>query len=108
MQVDSLEYNEDLTNAFEILKQAGDIELCYAGNWRESVLKTAANWEKEKIYEALPVAYKNYLNRLKMGIGFENDLTEDNIKFYIDLINGYKDRILKGRALNGEPEDFNF
>ena len=108
IQVDSLEYNEDLTNAFEVLKQAGNIELCYAGNWRESVLKTAANYEKEKIYEALNTAYKNYLNRLRMGIGFENDLSEDDMKFYIDLINGYKEKILKGRALNGEPEDFNF
>ena len=108
MQVDSLEYNEDLSNAVEILKQAGNIELCYAGNWRESLLKTARNYEKEKIYEALSAAYRNYLNRLKMGIGFNNDSTEENTNFYISLIAGYKERILKGRALNGEPEDFNF
>jgi hypothetical protein len=108
MQVDSLEYNEELSNAVEILKQAGNIELSYAGNWRESILKTACNYEKEKIYEAFALAYKNYLNRLKMGIGFDNDLTEDNINHYTSLINGYKERILKGRKLNGEPEDFNF
>jgi hypothetical protein len=108
MQVDSLEYNEDLSNAVEILKQAGNIELCYAGNWRESLLKTARNYEKEKIHEALSTAYRNYLNRLKMGIGFNNDSTEDNTDFYTSLIAGYKERILKGRALNGEPEDFNF
>ena len=43
-----------------------------------------------------------------MGIGFDDDLTEDNINHYTSLINGYKERILKGRKLNGEPEDFNF
>lgn len=108
LQSDSLDYNEELMNAIEILKQAGNIELSYAGNWRESILKTASNYEKEKIYDAFTLAYKNYLNRLKMGIGFNNDLPEDSIEHITSLVSGYKDRILKGRVLNGEPEDFNF
>jgi len=107
-QLESLDYDGSLTDAIEILKQAGNIELIYAGDWRESILKTARNYEKEKIHQAFSIAYKNYLNRLKLGIGFNHDLSDVNIKHTTELVNGYKERILKGRVLNGEPEDFNF
>lgn len=106
--LESIEYDSALNDAIETLKQAGNIEMTYAGNWRESIIKTARNYEKEKIYEAFSIAYKNYLNRLNMGIGFNQDVSEDTINFQKTLVREYRERILKGRALNGEPEDFNF
>ena len=105
---ENLEHDEKLLKAIEILKQAGDIELTYAGNWWESILQSARNYEKECLHKSFTAAYNNYLNLISMGIGFDSELSDDNINHITSLVKIFKDQILKGRVLNNEPADFNF
>lgn len=104
----NIHYDDELNEAIETLNEAGNIDLDYAGNWRESILTTAKNYRIKCIYDTFESAYNNYLKRLQMGIGFEPLYSEDNIQFVDSIIASYKNRILKGRALNGEPADLNF
>src|SRR5574338_93348 len=106
--LENLEHDGKLMDAIEVLKQDDNYELTFAGNWRDSIIKTAYNYEKQKVYAAFSTAYKNYLNRLNMGIDFDHELTQDTIDHINQLINLYKQKILKGRILNNEPADLNF
>ena len=101
-------YDDELNEAIETLKEAGNIEFDYSGNWRDSVLTTAKNYKIRCVYNAFETAYKNYLNRLQMGIGFEPLYSKDDIDFIESIIDSYRNKILQGRILNGEPADFNF
>ena len=105
---DSLDRDEKLGNAIETLKQAGNIELTFAGNWYDSILKTAHNYEKECLHKAFTIAYKNYLNRINMGISFDSGLRQNDSDHITSLVNTYKQKIIKGRTLNNEPPDLNF
>jgi len=105
---EDIDHDDDLREAIEILRQAGSIELEYAGTWRESILTTAKNYEIRCVYNAFASVYKNYLNRLKTGIGFETKKDEELVKIIETGIGNIKKHILRGRVLNNEPEDFNF
>ncbi len=106
--LNNFNYDDSLIEAIDILKQDKDTELTLAGNWRDSILQTARNYEKQKVYQAFPIAYNNYLKRINMGIGFNHELSDDSILHINQIVKNYKDKILKGRLLNNEPEDFNF
>jgi hypothetical protein len=105
---EDIDHDDDLREAIETLCQAGNIELEYAGTWRESILATAKNYEIRCVYNAFANIYKNYLNRLKLGIGFEGEKDEEHLRIIKTCIAATKSHILKGRVLNNEPGDFNF
>jgi hypothetical protein len=75
-------------------------------NWRESIIEAANNFTKQKIIEVFPDVYKNYLFRVQNGLGFVNedkkDVSENNFISY------FRNMILDGREILGEPRDFNF
>lgn len=103
-----VESNDDLREAIETLLQAGDIEMQYADTWQKSIIRTAKLYEVQRIYNAFSTTYKNYISRLKMGIGFDTESIESNIEITASIIKISKENILAGRVLNGEPADFNF
>ena len=105
---DSLDMDEKLSKAIATLKQAGNIEIAYAANWYDSILKTAFNYEKECFHKAFTIAYKNYLSRINMGISFDSGVRQNDSEHIISLVNTYKQNIIKGRILNNEPVDLNF
>lgn len=97
--------DEELRVAIETLQHAEVYTpINYNDDWREGIIKAAGEYEKEKLIEALPKAYNNYLFRINNGLGF--GVNNKNRNQYLRDIN--TELILSGRRLSGEPEDFNF
>lgn len=74
-------------------------------DWAEAIKRTAIKYRNQKIAEALPQAWEQYMLNIQMGIAFQNERkfrTKDSIRKI------YEEGILIGRKLNGEPEDLNF
>ncbi len=71
-------------------------------NWIEALERAADKFRYKKIAEALPQVWEQYKMNLEMGIAFpKNDRMQEIRSIYLN-------NILKGRVLNGEPEDLNF
>ncbi|QQS37800.1 MAG: hypothetical protein IPM56_07590 [Ignavibacteriales bacterium] len=102
-----VDLDDDILNALEILSETKDVSFVSVPNWRDSIILTAKEVEKENTYNALSGAYKNYLKRLESGIPFPES-SGNSIEFTVQLIKIFKDQIIKGRILNGEPGDFDF
>ncbi|MEI7812669.1 MAG: hypothetical protein WCJ01_09625 [Ignavibacteria bacterium] len=101
--------DEDLDVAIEILKEAEEeIPIEPNKDWRTAILLTSKKYEQRKIAEALERVYKDYLNRLEMGITFEIHEKEERIKWYKEFAETMKSHILHGRILLGEPPTFDF
>ncbi len=104
-----MEHDDDLAEARDTLQYADRImPIYYNKNWKEGIFEAAHNYEKIKLIEEMPKVYADYLFRLRTGIGFEDDEAEVRTKYLDDLIVDFKNEILEGRLLNGEPADFNF
>jgi hypothetical protein len=73
-------------------------------DWKEALKKAANKYMAKKIAETLPEAFAQYQLNRSMNIsspvsrGVHSDQNRDN----------YMSAILKGRKLNGDPEDLNF
>lgn len=104
----SVKASIDVEHAYQTLLEAGNVEVVYAGSWHETLIKTAHKYEKELIREAFDRAYRNYLNRLNMNIGFDPDVSEKDEKYVTEFVKDYKERLLRGRVLNNESGDFDF
>ncbi|MBL7732397.1 MAG: hypothetical protein JNM88_14555 [Chitinophagaceae bacterium] len=72
-------------------------------DWREGLRITVEKYKRKKITEALDTAYEQYEMSRSMGISFPPNGKKN--KYIRDM---YYQGILKGRQLNGEPEDLNF
>lgn len=99
-----------LYDAIDILEYADNRIELIPGNlsWKDAIIVTARRYAKQKIHQELDGAYKSYLQRMNLGIAFECERDEDDLKFYKNFVNLRKKDILEGRKLNNEPEDFNF
>jgi hypothetical protein len=71
-------------------------------DWREAIHKAASRYCREKIADALPVAFEQYKMHLDANISFEAPTDRMGISKW------YRDAVLTGRELNGEPRDFDF
>lgn len=99
--------DKELKDAIETLKTA-DRPVYLDGNteWRESIINASNNYIKRRIIEELPNVYKNYLFRIKNGLAFEK---KNRWKERIDHVgNYYKEKILEGRSILGEPRNFDY
>ncbi|MDO7877236.1 hypothetical protein Q5H93_20995 [Hymenobacter sp. ASUV-10] len=96
-----------LEEALETLQNAHEdlIPIEAHADWRQAILRAAANYRRQRLLEALPVVYDEYLTRQRLGIAHP-PLTEYESKFRAAKF--MKKQILKGRRLLGEPEDFDF
>ena len=74
-------------------------------DWREAFYNCYESYRKHKIAEALPLAYEEYKMYIEMKIPFKSNYDK---AFSDNVINVVKSQILKGRALNNEPENFDF
>ena len=94
---------EQIHNNIRLLLKAEEfvpIEAHY--NWIEALEKAANRYTLKKIAEALPLAFERYCINLQTGISFHAE------HFRKSLRHLYKERIIAGRVLNGEPADLNF
>jgi hypothetical protein len=72
-------------------------------DWKEAVHRAADSYGRIRIMEAMPDAFEQYRLHIELGLGFE--ISTDRSFGWND---GYREAILIGRDLNGEPMDFNF
>ena len=101
--------DDNLTEAIRTLQYADRIfPIGNNINWKEAIIEAAYNFEKEKLIEEMPKVYVDYLFRLQTGITFENNETSLRDKYLDEYVTFNKQKILEGRKLNGEPEDFDF
>ena len=76
-------------------------------SWQEAIKQAANSFVNKKTAEALPEALEQYLMKLQMNIALSNH-EEKMYSTWLWIKNLNEERILKGRKLSGEPEDFNF
>lgn len=78
-------------------------------NWSEAIITAAVKYENKKTAEMLDFVYDNYCMMKELGLTHPlSERAEMNIKWAEDFQKRYRDMILDGRELNGEPRDFNF
>lgn len=93
-------------NALNILYSANEpVPIEANSNWAKALKKAAEKYTLKKIAEALPEAWEQYMMNVEMKIAFPEDKKTESYKSIRKM---FADCILKGRVLNGEPEDFNF
>ncbi len=101
---------EAIEHAIEILETADrKVYLPSHLNWDEAIIAGANKYVNTKIAESLDAAYDEY--KMLIELGMFADKTEEEIKKLYeedDIVKMYRNSILTGRRLNGEPEDFNF
>lgn len=76
--------------------------------WDNAIMAAAKEYKNTKIVEALDFAYDEYLMMKELGFNKESP---QEIKAQHDrdeIVGIYRKNILKGRMINGEPEDFNY
>jgi len=77
--------------------------------WDKAIMAAAKEYKNTKIAEALSFAYEQYLMMRDLGFSMDKSLEELKTEYDNDTIVAiYRENILKGRLLNGEPEDFNY
>lgn len=99
---------EEMQYYIDILMEADEpIPMPANYSWQEAIKQAANSFVNKKTAEALPEALEQYLMKLQMNITLTNqeDKMYSTLLWIKDLNEG---RILKGRKLSGEPEDFNF
>lgn len=97
------DYDEYLQDDLRMLEHADRIVPIQGWfDWKEALHKTAFRYFREKVTEALPLAYEQYQMRVEMGLAFEVD---PDLPVYDKW---YHDALLRGRELNGEPRDYDF
>jgi hypothetical protein len=99
----SNKYDENIHSDLRLLGDSGEpqpVEAWY--DWKEAIHRAAEKYSIKKIMEAMPLAYEQYRMKIDLHIPFETpDIDRDNSMWYMKAI-------LRGRELNGEPQDFNF
>ncbi len=92
---------EELSDCFEPFPIAAGI-----ADWKKALIKTAKQWTNTKLARALPMHYDEYLFRRSAGIAGPFDSKQEAT--YRRMADNYKESILRGRELSGEPRDLNF
>jgi hypothetical protein len=77
-------------------------------DWREGLVQANEMFEREKILDALPHAYEEYVYLLSHKLGFEDWIEQKESYVTAEFLVGYKASILEGMRLNNEPENFDF
>lgn len=100
-----LEHNAQI--AFENMKGITKLIPVEANkDWRKAISDAYHNFRRQQVAFALPYVYSDYCTRIKNNLGFNWQKPLDEGRKAIGDI--MKNRILQGRKLNGEPEDFDF
>lgn len=85
-----------------MLNSGVEIAASAHADWKESIRQAANTYRCQKIAEALPAAYEQYLMTIESGLGFSQVDVNWEIH-HIQVAN-----LTKARILNGEPGDLNF
>ncbi len=78
-------------------------------DWKQGIVNALYKYETQQVADAMKLVFEDYNMRKEMGIPFENtEVYEGHIKSWEKNLNTWRDRILEGRELLGEPRDFDF
>lgn len=101
---------DDLEEAITFLITADRPIYCKSHlNWDLAILAAAKEYKNTKIAENLDFVYEEYLMMKDLGISTDKSMKEIKQEYDDDfIVSHYRKVILRGRTLNGEPEDFNF
>lgn len=104
--------NDAVNHAFDVLIEAQVlVPLEAAADWREALVAAALALRKQWLSEALTDVYEQYQQRLALGLepatpapreGWSHEEYEEH------FLQIQRDWVLAGRALCGEPQDFNY
>ncbi len=94
-------------NAVYVLSYAEElVPVEFHENWKIGVIEAAERFETEQMLKGLREVYRDYQFRNVTGI--QHPPTHDGTSVCLGISNHYKQNIIKGRILNGEPGDLNF
>ena len=101
---------EDIREAIEILFNADrPVHFPPHLNWDQAIMEAARRYSNTRILKPLILLYEQYNLMKELGISNYENLEKIKEEYAKDMIIGiYRDSILKGRMLNGEPPDFNY
>ena len=105
--------NDEVSTAFEVLMEAEELVPLEAGtdDWRDALVAAATDLRKRGLAEALTTVYEQYCQRLALDLRptppaeHEGMSREDYEEHVLQV---QRDWVLGGRALCGEPQDFNY
>lgn len=101
---------EDLKETIEYLQTADrPIYMKSDLTWDKALMAAAKEYRNTKIVEALAFAFDEYL--MMKELGFSKDKSPEEImKEYNNdyIVQLFREKILEGRVLNGEPKDFKY
>ena len=95
-----------MEDALDLLRSLGDdpYPMRAHPDWREALRLTAGSAKRDRVLAVLPEVYEAYLLREAAGIQHPAE-EEDEAYWVADTMN---EHLLDGRALLGEPRDFDF
>jgi len=101
------ELKDKIEAVLKKLEPFGDLKLPIEAHsdWRIALINAWHKWERERVKECLPAAYDHYCFRIQTKIPFQKS---ESLFERSDIIKLFKNRILEGRKLNGEPENFDY
>lgn len=104
------EEDEDVEEAISLLREA-DHPIYMPGGleWKEAIIKCGKQYINTIIANELDVVFESYqmLQDLKMTRSYDEQTLLEAYS-HVELISIMENDVLRGRALNGEPRDFNF
>ena len=100
----------DICEAIEILYNADrPVHFSSDLNWNMAIMEAVKRYSNTRIVEAVDFVFEQYNLMKDLGISKYANKKKIKEEYEQDMIVGiYRDSILKGRALNGEPADFNY
>ncbi|PTT66912.1 MULTISPECIES: hypothetical protein [unclassified Chryseobacterium] len=98
--------NENLQYLSEIKDEQIPIEA--HEDYRIALSRAVENYKLKKTIEHLPLAFQKYKATYRLGISLGTEKEKEQFKNYMNMSKKWKETILRGRELNGEPKDFNF
>lgn len=101
---------DDVVYAIKFLFKADRPIHCHSHlTWDKAILAAAKEYKNTKITESLDFVFEEYLMMKDLGFSKDKSLEEIKTEYKNDtIVIHYRKNILKGRMLNGEPEDFNY
>ena len=105
--------NDEVSKAFDVLMEAGELVPLEAGadDWREALVMAATDLRKRWLAEALDTVYEQYRQRLALGLRPTPPAEHEGLSrkdYEKHVLRVQRDWVLGGRALCGEPQDFNY
>ncbi|WP_210514572.1 hypothetical protein [Hymenobacter terricola] len=105
--------NDEVSKAFEVLMEAEELVPLEADadDWREALITAATDLRKHWLAEALTTVYEQYRQRLALGLRPAPPSPHEGLSradYEEHVLQVQRDWVLGGRALCGEPQDFNY